>query len=84
MWKQEQERVDSQSTLFRRSIRCTLLLVVDEDKAKYYYESYEPIVQISMIGLYTMKSLIKDKKCYIIAITIEDIIVQHKKDSIKE
>jgi len=58
--------------------------VVDEDEALEYYKSYELVVQITIIGPYIIKSLLKDKECQVIAILIEDIIAQHKKDDVKE
>jgi hypothetical protein len=57
--KQEQGRINSSSTPLRRSVRCTLPEIVDEDEAQEYYESWEPVqakqAQIAFIGAYAIK-----------------------------
>jgi hypothetical protein len=37
--KQEADRIKNATTLFKRSTRCTLPDVVDEEEAKQYYKS---------------------------------------------
>jgi hypothetical protein len=42
------------------------------------------VAKIALIGVYVMRSLARKPENQIIAILIEDIIAQHKKDNVKE
>jgi hypothetical protein len=42
------------------------------------------VAKIALIGVYTMRSLARKPENKIMAILIEDIIAQHKKDNVKE
>jgi len=85
--RQEVDRIANAPTLLRRSIRCTLPTVVEEDEAAEYYESWEPVnkpIQIALIGAYAMSRQIRRPENQIMAISMEDIMAQHDKDSIEE
>jgi hypothetical protein len=86
--KQEQSRVEIATTPFRRSQRCTLPTVVEEDEAIEYYESYKPVLsqpkQIALIGPYAMKRLLRTQGCQVMAISMQDIMAQHAKDEVEE
>jgi hypothetical protein len=76
--KQEQGRINSSLTLLRRSVRCTLSEIVNEDKAQEYYKSWEPVqaklAQIALIGAYAMKRYLWNLDNVIMAILIKDIM----------
>jgi hypothetical protein len=85
--KQEQTRIEKAPTSLQRSTRCTLPTVVDEDEAQEYYESWQPVdrpIQIALIGAYATKRLMRNPDNQVMAITMEDIMAQHRKDSIEE
>jgi hypothetical protein len=85
--KQETERVVNASTPFQRSTRCTLPSVVDEEEAEQYYKSWERVKQvakIALIGAYAMRSLATKPENQVMAISMEDIMVQHEKDEAEE
>ena len=61
--------------------------MVEEDEAAEYYESWEPVnkpIQIALIGAYAMSRQIRRLENQIMAISMEDIMAQHDKDSIEE
>jgi hypothetical protein len=81
---QEEKRIKDAKTPFRRSTRCTLPEEVDEDEAAEYYESWEPAVQISCINAYATATLLDQPKVQIAAISMRDIMDQHKKEETED
>jgi hypothetical protein len=62
---------------------------VDKDEAQEYYESWEPVskvktAHIALIRAYAMKRHLRNLDNIVMAISIEDIMAQHEKDSVKE
>ena len=80
----EDERLANATTPFHRSTRCALPKEVDEDEAAEYYESWEPAVEISCIGACAMANLISQPEAVIAAISMKDIVDQHKKEETED
>jgi len=83
--KAQQRRRDKKKrittgTPFQRSIRCTLPAMVDEDEAREYYESWEPIEQVACISAISASTLIGQPEVQIAAISMKDIMDQHTKE----
>src|ERR1035437_3981438 len=64
----EAERLSEATTPFRRSTRYTLLKEVDEDEVAEYYESWEPVAEISYIAACATAILISRLEVMIAAI----------------
>jgi hypothetical protein len=65
--RDEKNRITT-GTPFQRSVQCTLPAVVDEDEAREYYESWEPIEQVACISAISAASLISQPEVQIVAI----------------